>query len=73
MDAELDTSGLRCPLPLLKAMQALNSLASGDCLLVRATDPGSVRDFKVFADHSGHELLESSERDGVYSYRLRKR
>jgi len=73
VDVELDTSGLRCPLPLLKAKQALNGLASGECLLVHATDPGSVRDFRVFAQHSGHELLEFSEHGGVYSYRIRKR
>lgn len=73
MDIELDASGLRCPLPLLKAKQALGGMESGECLLVRATDPASVRDFRVYAQHSGHELLEFSEHDGVYSYRIRKR
>jgi TusA-related sulfurtransferase len=70
---ELDTCGLDCPLPLLKAKQALNSMASGEQLHVRATDPGSQRDFRVFAEQSGHTLLESSEQDGIFIYRLRKR
>lgn len=70
--AEVDATGLTCPLPLLKAKQALNGLNGGDCLKIVATDPGSVRDFKVFADLSGNQLLESSEREGIYTYFIRK-
>lgn len=72
MTMHLDATGLDCPLPLLKAKQQLNKLAAGDTLRVVATDPGSVRDFRVFCEHSGHLLLESSEADGVYSYLLKK-
>ena len=38
-----------------------------------ATDPGSVRDFAVFSEQSGHALLESEEQDGQYTYLLEKR
>lgn len=70
---ELDTMGLDCPLPLLKAKQALNAMNSGEQLRVLATDPGSKRDFRAFAEQSGHHLLESSEHDGVFCYVLQKR
>lgn len=70
---DLDTCGLDCPLPLLKAKQALNRMQSGELLRVRATDPGSQRDFRVFAEQSGHQLLESSEQAGVFCYILKKR
>lgn len=70
---ELDTCGLDCPLPLLKAKQALNRMQSGETLRVRATDPGSQRDFRVFAEQSGHQLLESNEENGVFCYLLQKR
>lgn len=70
---ELDTCGLDCPLPLLKAKQALNGMNSGELLRVRATDPGSQRDFRVFAEQSGHRLLESSEDQGVFVYLLCRR
>ena len=69
---EVDARGLQCPLPLLKAKQALNSLNSGEKLRVLATDQGSVRDFKVFADLSGHRLLESTEFNGEFIYLLEK-
>lgn len=70
---ELDATGLNCPMPLLKAKQALNALAAGDRLHVVATDPGSARDFKVFSEQSGHALLDAREEKGRYYYLLEKR
>lgn len=57
---EVDARGLQCPLPLLKAKQALNKMNAGDLLRVLSTDAGSVRDFEVFARQTGHALLEST-------------
>ena len=68
----LDTKGLKCPMPLLKAKQKLNKLASGDVLLIEATDAGSVRDFQVFAKQSGHVLLEQTDESGVYRHWIKK-
>jgi tRNA 2-thiouridine synthesizing protein A len=73
VNQELDAQGLICPLPLLKAKQALNRMVANEVLKVLATDAGSVRDFKVFCDQSGHELLSAEEEAGVYIYYLRKR
>ena len=69
---ELDARGLDCPMPLLKAKRALNTLTAGDRLRVLATDQGSVRDFQVFCEQSGHRLLASDEQDGVYIHLLEK-
>jgi TusA-related sulfurtransferase len=71
-DAELDASGLNCPLPLLKAKMELNRLTAGSVLKVTATDAGSQRDFRTFAKLSGHVLLHEESADGVYRYWLRK-
>lgn len=68
----VDATGLQCPMPLLMAKRALNALASGDRLRVLATDQGSVRDFRVFSEQSGHALLSSDERDGTYIHLLQK-
>ena len=46
VDREIDTRGLNCPLPILKAKKSLNDMASGQLLRVVSTDPGSVRDFQ---------------------------
>ncbi|CAM3193010.1 TusA-related sulfurtransferase [Pseudomonas gessardii] len=71
-NAELDASGLNCPLPLLKAKMELNRLASGAVLKVIATDAGSQRDFRTFARLAGHVLLHEEADNGVYRYWLRK-
>ncbi|CAM3724794.1 sulfurtransferase TusA family protein [Pseudomonas wadenswilerensis] len=71
-DAELDASGLNCPLPLLKAKMELNRLASGAVLKVIATDAGSQRDFRTFAKLAGHTLLLEEVEAGVYRYWLKK-
>ncbi len=70
---EVDARELRCPMPLLKAKRALNAMAPGQRLRVLATDSGSQRDFRVFAEQSGHALLASDESGGVYTYLLEKR
>ena len=72
IDQRLDACGLTCPLPLLKAKQALNNLDGGLVLEVVCTDPGSVRDFEVFAKQSGNELLRQEEAEGRYIHWLKK-
>lgn len=69
---ELDAVGLACPMPLLKAKRALNAMKSGQQLRISATDQGSVRDFRVFAEQSGHLLIASDEIEGVYIHLLQK-
>ena len=70
---EIDTRGLNCPLPILKAKKALSEMQTGDVLKVVATDPSSTRDFQAFARQTGNELLEQSQ-DGVeYTHYLRRR
>jgi len=71
-DQRLDASGLRCPLPLLKAKQALAGMQPGQLLEVIATDAGSWRDFESFVEHSRHSLVERVADEGHYRYWLRK-
>lgn len=67
----LDTKGLSCPLPVLKARKALKELAPGDTLEILSTDPGAVRDFEAFCRTTGNELVESEEVDGVFRFLLK--
>jgi tRNA 2-thiouridine synthesizing protein A len=75
MDAqkEIDTRGMNCPLPILKAKKALADMSSGDVLKVVATDPGSVRDFQAFARQTGNELIEQSSANDEFVHYLRRR
>ena len=56
-DALIDAKGLLCPLPLIKARQALMVLDPGATIAVLATDPAAQGDFERFSEASGHELL----------------
>jgi TusA-related sulfurtransferase len=73
IDKEIDTSGLNCPLPILKAKKALAELNSGQTLKVIATDKGSLRDFQAFAKQTGNELLEQQTVGADYIHILRRR
>ena len=70
---ELDTRGLNCPLPILKAKKALATLQTGEVLKVVSTDPGSVRDFQAFARQTGNELVEQTNVGNEFVHLLRRR
>ena len=69
----LDTRGLNCPLPILKAKKALADMVSGELLRVVSTDPGSVRDFQAFARQTGNELVEQTQASSDFVHVLRRR
>ena len=75
MDAqkELDTRGLNCPLPILKAKKALSEMQTGEILKVVATDPSSTRDFQAFARQTGNELVEQQSSNDEFVHFLRRR
>ena len=73
IDKEIDTRGLNCPLPILKAKKALSDMQTGEVLKVVATDPSSTRDFQAFARQTGNELLEQSQNADEYTHFLRRR
>ena len=70
---EIDTRGLNCPLPILKAKKALAEMLSGELLRVVATDPGSMRDFQAFARQTGNELVAQETRADEFIHVLRRR
>ncbi|WP_198969753.1 sulfurtransferase TusA family protein [Xylophilus sp. ASV27] len=70
---ELDTRGLNCPLPILKAKKALSELHSGQLLRVVSTDAGSIRDFQAFARQTGNELVEQQTVAEEHIHILRRR
>ena len=72
IDKKVDARGLSCPLPLLKAKQALNSVDPGAVVEVVSDDPSSERDFNVFSKQSGHELLLVQNLNNVFTFRIKK-
>lgn len=76
-DQELDAKGLNCPMPIVRARQALRKMQVGQVLKVMATDKGSVRDFQGWAKASADIRLldqqtETDEGQDVYVHYLEK-
>jgi tRNA 2-thiouridine synthesizing protein A len=72
-DLEIDTRGLTCPLPILRAKKALATLESGAVLKVVSTDKASMRDFEAFAKQTGNALLSQSVDGAEFTHFLRRR
>jgi len=73
VDKEIDTRGLNCPLPILRAKKALADMLQGQVLKVVSTDPGSTRDFQAFCKQTGNQLLEQQNVGKDYIHVLRRR
>lgn len=76
-DKELDTRGLKCPLPILRCKKGLAELEPGQILKAYATDPGAVKDFQAFCKQTGHVMLsldETQEADlTVFVFHIQKK
>lgn len=73
VDVSIDTSGLKCPLPILRAKKALAGMESGQVLEVISTDPNAVGDFQAFCRQTGNTLLHQQIAAPVYTHYLKRR
>lgn len=71
-DQELDTSGLNCPMPVMKTKKALKGMDSGQVLHVIATDPASAEDIPDLLDTTGDSMLETRQDGGTYHFFIKK-
>ena len=72
-DAELDVRGLHCPLPILRTKKKLAQLDSGQVLKIEVTDPGALKDFRLFAKHTGHQLLSHKDAGRKLTFYFQKK
>ena len=71
-DQTLDATGLKCPMPVLRARRALKRMASGQLLEVHADDPASAKDFPAFCETTGDALEETASDGATLIFRIRK-
>lgn len=69
---ELDLSGLKCPLPALMTRKALRTLAIGDCLAVRCTDPLAAIDIPALVQQGGDRVARFERHGGVLVFVIEK-
>lgn len=70
-DAQLDTTGLYCPEPIMLMHNKVRDMHSGEVLKVIASDPATTRDIPKFCSFLGHELLRQQEDAGSFVYLIR--
>jgi tRNA 2-thiouridine synthesizing protein A len=68
----LDTSGLACPMPIIKTKKAIDGMKVGEVLKMISTDPGSVSDAQAWTSKTGHELLSHEESGGKFVFYIKK-
>ena len=71
-DVELNLTGMKCPLPVLKARRKINQMAPRSVLKVIADDPAAPLDFEHFCHTGGHDLLSSTEQAGTFIFHIAK-
>lgn len=67
---KLDTSGLKCPLPIMRTKLEMSKLTSGEKMLIVATDDSFTVDCKVFTRRHGHKLVRSWQSDQKHYFIL---
>lgn len=72
-DRQLDVSGLKCPMPILRTKKMLAEMTSGEVLEIRATDPATKEDLAAFARQTGHVLLQLIETDTCLVFYLKRK
>ena len=71
-DVELNLTGMKCPLPVLKARRQINQMAPRSVLKVTADDPAAPLDWEHFCHTRGHDLLSSTEQAGIFTFHITK-
>lgn len=66
----LDTSGLKCPLPVLRARKLIRTMPSGSHLKIICTDPLAEIDIPHMASSDGHKLTAKGRDDDKLWYVL---
>lgn len=73
VDKFIDATGLACPMPVVRARQAIDRLDSGQLLEIHTTDAGSKSDLTAWANSGGHEIVEQIEEDEQFQFLIRKK
>ena len=69
---QVDARGLVCPMPTIRAGQAIRKVEIGQLVEMWTDDPGSRENMAAWCKNTGHDLVHNSEGDGIYKYVVRR-
>jgi tRNA 2-thiouridine synthesizing protein A len=68
----LDATGLKCPLPVLRAQKLLRNMSPGAQLTLLSTDEVSQKEIPLFCEQAGYELVETDYTTEIFRFIIRK-
>ncbi|MDG4648346.1 sulfurtransferase TusA family protein [Roseibacterium sp. SDUM158017] len=72
LDLEIDATGLKCPLPVLRLQKRLGEAAPGQVVRLLASDPMAAIDVPHFCAEAGHAFLGTEDGGPVPAFLVRK-
>ena len=69
----VDTLGLLCPLPILRAAEAMRAVEAGHVIEILSDDSGILVDLPEWCEETGHLLIEIVPRGKHWRALVRKR
>jgi len=72
LSQELDLTGLRCPVPIVRLMKAVVQLEPGDEIRASANDPAFEADVAAWCRKTGHLLIDIEHGDALKTAVIRK-
>ena len=68
----LDVCGYSCPHPQMYTKKALQKMEGGDVLTLRFDNPSSGESIAAMVEGDGNELMDRSDVDGVFVWKIQK-
>lgn len=69
---EIDASGLKCPMPILKCKKAMSEIKTGETLKLITTDPSAPKDIQAFCKQTSHELRQVLAQEHKHVFYIQK-
>ncbi len=69
---ELDVTGHKCPVPVLRARRILEGMPKGGVLKLLATDPMTLIDIPHFCQENNYDILKMAEDDSILYFLINK-
>lgn len=63
---KVDAKGLQCPAPIVEVFKTARKAASGDQIVVEATDKGFEKDIEAWCKKTGNKLVKQTTRGTTF-------
>lgn len=67
-----DARGLACPMPIVRARKAIDTIQVGEVMEVLATDKGAPADFRNWCLQTDQKFLDLKQEDGFFRMTIKK-